>query len=175
MRMIISSALLALVTVVSTPVLAVQNGPGIYAGIQVGQASSSNDRIERDELSIGLRTGYQIDKHIGVELFSHSLSFIEFGYGFSRNEPAYPEQHYGIAVTGTIALDGRFSLTGRAGIGRTKMHSYWSGKDDYNENDPSIGGGLRFNFNPHWSINAEAMRLTKTRVTVVSTGFRYQF
>ncbi|NHZ61417.1 outer membrane beta-barrel protein [Massilia sp. CCM 8694] len=175
MRMILSSALVALAAGVSMPASAVENGPGVYAGVQLGQASSSNDRIERDDLSIGLRTGYQINKHIGVELFRNSLSFIEIGYGFNRNEPAHPEEHYGIAVTGAFPLSERFDLTGRAGIGRTRMHAVVVGKDDYNETDPSIGGGVRFNFNPHWSMNAEAMRLTKTKVTVISTGFRYQF
>ncbi|WP_167227526.1 porin family protein [Massilia rubra] len=175
MRIILSSALVALAGGVSMPASAVENGPGVYAGVQLGQASSSNDRFERDDLSIGLRTGYQINKHIGVELFRNSLSFVEIGYGFRRDEPAHPEEHYGIAVTGAFPLSERFDLTGRAGIGRTKMHAVAVGKNDYNETDPSISGGVRFNFNPHWSMNAEAMRLTKTKVTVISTGFRYQF
>ncbi|HEX8615888.1 MAG TPA: porin family protein [Telluria sp.] len=175
MRIILSSALVALAAGVSLPVSAVQTAPGVYVGLQAGQASSSNDRIERDDMSFGLRTGYQINKNIGVELFTSSLSFIEVGYVFSSTEPAHPEEHYGVAVTGTLPLNERFSLTGRAGIGRTKMHSVALGRDDYNETDPSIGGGVRYDFNPHWSINAEALRLTKTKVTVISTGFRYQF
>ncbi|NHZ92452.1 outer membrane beta-barrel protein [Massilia sp. CCM 8733] len=175
MRMILSSALVALAAGVSMPATAVQNSPGVYVGFQAGQASSSNDRIERDDLSFGPRAGYQFNKHLGVEVFGNSLSFIEIGYGFSRNEPAHPEEHVGIAVTGTFPLSERLNLTGRAGIGRTNMHAAALGKDDYKETDPSIGGGIRFDFDQHWAITAEAMRLTKTRVTVISTGFRYQF
>ncbi|NHZ42677.1 porin family protein [Massilia aquatica] len=175
MRMILSSALVALAAGVSMPAVAVQNGPGVYVGFQAGQASSSNDRIERDDLSFSPRAGYQFNKQLGVEIFSTSLSFIEVGYSFNRNEPAHPEEHYGIAVTGAIPLGERFNLTGRAGIGRTKMHAVGFGKDDYKETDPSIGGGMRYDFNQHWAITAEAMRFTKTKVTVISTGFRYQF
>lgn len=175
MRMMLNSALLAMAAGISLPALAVQTGSGVYAGIQVGQVSASNDRIERDDLSIGLRTGYQINKTVGVELFRTSLSFIEIGYGFNRNEPAHPEEHVGVAVTGSYPLSERFNLTGRAGVGRTKMHAVARGKDNYKETDPSVGGGVRFDFNQHWSINAEAMRLTKSKVTVISTGFRFQF
>jgi opacity protein-like surface antigen len=175
MKKIMSSALVALAASASMPVFALETGAGVYAGMQVGRASPPDDRIVRDDVSIGLRAGYQINNYMGVELFRNSLSFIEIGYALNRNEPAHPEEHTGIAVTGAYPLNERFKLTGRAGVGRTRMHAAARGKDNYNETDPSVGAGLRFDFNRHWSINAEAMRLTKTKVTVISTGFRFLF
>ncbi|NHZ83998.1 outer membrane beta-barrel protein [Massilia sp. CCM 8695] len=175
MRMMYSSALLALAAGFSLSASAAPDGAGAYAGTSIGQARASNKQIERDNVSFGLRAGYQFNSNVGVEVFTNTLSFIEAPYYFEHRHEAFPEEHYGVAVTGAVPLGGRFSLTGRAGIGRTKMHAASPRYSDYNETDPSIGAGVRFSFTPHLSINAEAMRLTKTKVTVLSTGFRYQF
>ncbi|CUI02733.1 porin family protein [Massilia antarctica] len=175
MRFMFSSAVMALAAGFSLPASAAPDGAGAYAATTIGQASSSNNRIERDDLSFGLRAGYQFNTNVGVEVFSNTLSFIEMPFYAYNSHEYHPEEHYGVAVTGAVPLGGHFSLTGRAGIGRTKMHAVSARDSNYNETDPSIGVGVRFSFNQHISINAEAMRLTKTRVTVISTGFRYQF
>ncbi|ATQ77091.1 hypothetical protein CR152_23185 [Massilia violaceinigra] len=175
MRILFSGALVALAASFSMPASAAPDGAGAYASSHIGQASSSNNQFERDELSFGLRAGYQFNTYLGMEVFNTTLSFIHNPFSAYRTNEYYPEDHYGVAVTGAIPLGGRFSLTGRAGIGRTKMRAFSARDSDYNETDPSIGAGVSFRFNPNLSINAEAMRLTKTKVTVISTGFRYQF
>jgi hypothetical protein len=175
MPIMFRGAALLLAASLSLPCLAADKGAGVYAGVDLGRASASNSRYEHDDLSVGLHAGYQFSKTLGAEIFRTSLSFIEFPFFFDNSDHYYPEDHYGIALTGAVPLDSRFSLTGRAGIGRTTMHTSTVRKSDYRETDPSIGAGVRFAFNPHWSMSADAMRLTKTKVTVISTGFRYQF
>ena len=93
--------------------------------------------------------------------------FTEAGY--------YPDRTYGIAVQGTVPLSERFSLFGRAGVGRTSMQATRSDLPDRDETDPMVGVGVSYAFNRHWSIGADASYLTKTEVSLFSFGARFQF
>jgi len=82
---------------------------------------------------------------------------------------------YGVAVQGTVPLNERFSLFGRAGIGRTSMQATRGDRPDRDETDPMVGVGVSYAFNRHWSIGADFSYLTKTEVSLYSFSARFNF
>jgi len=46
---------------------------------------------------------------------------------------------------------------------------------DRNETDPIFGVGVGYAFNRNWSLNLEGSYLTKTEVSLLTFGVRYQF
>ena len=74
-----------------------------------------------------------------------------------------------------MPLTARFSLFGRAGVGRTSMHATRSNMADRDETDPMVGVGLSYAFNRHWSIGGDFSYLTKTEVSLYSFSARFNF
>lgn len=149
--------------------------PGAYAGVDAARASVSSRYVDdSNDISLGLTVGYQATPNIAVEATARSLSFNPFR---DLLAPAgyYPDQHYGVAMVGLAPMSDAVSVYAKAGVGRTRMHATSNKLSDRNETDPIIGIGVRYGFSNNWALNMEASRLTKTDVTLISAGVRYQF
>ena len=169
--LIIAAAALA----VAGPSFAAPLAPGVYLGVSGGRASVSSKYADDDsDFSIGGAIGYQYTPNFGFDVYTRGLSLNPFR-GMFTEAGYYPDRTYGIAAQGTMPLNERFSLFGRAGIGRTSMTATRSGMPDRDETDPMVGVGASYAFNRHWSIGVDASYLTKTEVSLFSFGARFQF
>lgn len=149
--------------------------PGVYFAANAGRASVSSQYADSsNDVTLGAAIGYQYSRNLGFEVYSRSLSFNPFR-GFLSEAGYYPDNHYGVALLGTIPLDDHFSLFGRAGLGRTEMKATRSTLPDRDETDPIVGVGVSYAFNRHWSLNLEGSYLTKSEVSLISFGARFQF
>ena len=149
--------------------------PGLYVALNGGRASvSSKYADDSNDIALGAATGYQFTRNLGFEVYTRSLSITPFR-GLFQEPGYYPDDHYGIALMGTVPLDAHFNLFGRAGVGRTSMRGNRDSLADKTETDPIVGAGVSYAFNRNWSLNLEGSYLTKSEVTLVSFGARYQF
>ena len=155
--------------------IAVPFEPGVYLALDTGGASSSSKyAADGDDLSFGGKVGYQYTRNFGFDVYARSLSFIANSGAFNERG-YYADQTVGIAAQGTVPLGERFSLFGRAGIGRTTLQGNRTGMADKEETDGLVGVGLSYHFNRQWSINLEGSYLTKTEIKMYSFGGRFQF
>jgi opacity protein-like surface antigen len=149
--------------------------PGMYVEVNGGRASVSSKYADSsNDISLGAATGYQFTTNLGFEVYTRSLSFNPFR-GFLAEPGYYPDSHYGIALMGNMPLDDHFSFTGRAGVGRTTMKPTRTTMEDRTDTDPIVGFGVRYALSRHWSINLEGSYLTKSEVSLLTFGGRYQF
>lgn len=149
--------------------------PGLYAAVDIGRASISSKYADNSgEVTAGGALGYQYTPNFGVEVYSRGLSLNPFQGAFAE-AGYYPDTHYGIAVLGTTHLDDHFRLFGRAGIGRTTMRANRSAMEDRNQTDAVFGAGVGYAFNRSWSLNLEGSYFTKSEVSLLTLGARYQF
>lgn len=149
--------------------------PGVYLAANAGRASVSSKYADsNNDITLGAAVGYQYTPNLGFEVYTRSLSFNPFR-GFLSEAGYYPDNHYGIALMGTVPLNERFSLFGRAGVGRTEMKATRSTMEDRTETDPIVGVGVSYAFNRQWSLNLEGSYLTKSEVSLISFGARFQF
>ncbi|MQA42864.1 outer membrane beta-barrel protein [Rugamonas aquatica] len=172
----LSAAALALMAASAPSMAAPGFEPGMYIDIDLGRASVSSNKYfdNSNELSLGGNVGYQFTPNFGFEVYSRSLHFNPFR---SLGAPLgyYPERHDGIAALGTVPLDAHFSLFGRAGIGRTVIKSTRTSIPDRTDTDPVVGLGVRYAFNRSFSLSLEGTYLSKSEVSLISFGARYQF
>jgi len=169
--LIIAAALLA----VAGPSVAAPFEPGVYLGVSGGRASVSSKYADNSsDFSVGGAIGYQYTPNFGFDVYTRGLSLDPFR-GVFTEAGYYPDRTFGIAVQGTAPLNERFSLFGRAGIGRTSMNATRSNLPDRDETDPLVGVGVSYAFNRHWSITADVSYLTKTEVSLYSVGVRFNF
>ena len=169
--------ILILAVLAATPALTIAAPfePGVYLALDTGGASSSSKyAADGDDLSFGGKVGYQYTRNFGFDVYARSLSFIA-NSGIFNERGYYADQNVGIAAQGTLPLNERFSLFGRAGIGRTTLHGNRTGMEDKDETDALVGVGVSYHFNRQWSINLEGSYLTKTEIKMYSFGGRFQF
>jgi opacity protein-like surface antigen len=170
MRLIFSALALSLA---AAPAFAFE--PGAYAAIDAGRASISSQYADNSgDITLGAALGYQYTSNLGFEFYTRSLSLDPFRGAFAPTG-YYPDQHYGVAVLGTAHLDDHFRAYGRVGIGRTSMKPNRSGLDNHDQTDPIIGVGVGYTFNRNWSIQLEGSYLTKSEVSLITAGVRWQF
>ncbi|OEZ48657.1 outer membrane beta-barrel protein [Duganella sp. HH105] len=171
----LSAAALALLAASAPSFAAPGFEPGVYVGIDTARASVSSKYADNsNDISLGANTGYQFTPNFGFEVYTRSLSFNPFR-GFLADAGYYPDSHYGIAALGTVPLDARFSLYGRAGVGRTTMKATRVSMADRTDTDPVVGLGVRYAFNRSFSLSLEGTYLSKSEVSLISFGARYQF
>lgn len=167
--------ILAALAAVPAVTIAAPFEPGVYLALDTGGASSSSKyAADGDDLSFGGKVGYQYTRNFGFDVYARSLSFIANSGAFNERG-YYADQTVGIAAQGTVPLGERFSLFGRAGIGRTTLQGNRTGMADKEETDGLVGVGLSYHFNRQWSINLEGSYLTKTEIKMYSFGGRFQF
>jgi len=175
MRSILCGAVALAVLGAAAPAFAQSFEPGAYIGVDLARASVSSKYADSsNDISLSANAGYQYTPNLGFEVYTRSLSFSPFR-GFLSEPGYYPDRHYGIALMGTLPLDSHFSLFGRAGIGRTTMKANRSSMGDRTDTDPMVGLGARYAFNRSWSLSLEGSYLTKSEVSLISFGARYQF
>ena len=171
MRLMIIAAAFA----VASPSFAAPFEPGVYLGVSGGRASVSSKYVDNSsDFSVGGAIGYQYTPNFGFDVYTRGLSLNPFR-GMYTEAGYYPDRTYGIAFQGTVPLNERFSLFGRAGVGRTSMNATRIDMHDRDETDPMVGAGVSYAFNRHWSIAADVSYLTKTEVSLYSFGARFQF
>jgi opacity protein-like surface antigen len=160
---------------IAGPSFAAPFEPGAYVGASAGRASVSSKYAESsDDISIGGALGYQYTPNWGFDIHTRSLSLNPVRAMFT---PAgyYPDRFYGIAVQGTVPLDQNFSLFGRAGVARTTLRPTRSTLQDRDQTDATVGVGVSYALTRQWSINLEGAYLTKSEVSLLSFGGRFQF
>jgi len=173
MRRMISALVLGLLA--TSPAFAQSFEPGLYLSADAGRASISSKYADNSgDATLSAAVGYQYTPNFGFEVYTRGLSLTPLRGAFA---PAgyYPDTHYGIAALGTARLDRNFRLYGRVGIGRTSMKGNRNSLPDRDETDPIFGVGVGYAFNRNWSLNLEANYLTKSDVSLVTVGVRYQF
>lgn len=170
----------------SLPSQAAEPKPGsFYAGLSLGQArQSARAPGDTNDLLMGWALGYNIDKTLAVELFSHAYLFGSWG-GWFNNLAGRPEaseladDHAGVAVVGALPLSDSWRLRGRLGVGRTKVAVYAAQSGNFqggaHRTDPSVGVGLAFDPSTSWTLSLDAARLTKTKVDTAWFGVQYRF
>lgn len=124
----------------------------IYASIGVGGVDGSQESYRRDgsQLSVGYSLGYRFTSNYGAEVYARSLSFKPLG---SNGSYAYPDHHVGIAAVGRYPVAQMLSLTGRVGLGRTKM-SRDNGSNPADKTSVTAGVGAAIEFGPHLALTA---------------------
>lgn len=124
----------------------------IYASFGVGGVDGSQESYRRDgsQLSIGYSLGYRFTSNYGAELYARSLSFKPWG---SNGSYAYPDTHVGIAAVGRYPVAQMLSLTGRVGLGRTKM-TRDNGSNPADKTTVTAGVGAAIEFGPHLALTA---------------------
>jgi opacity protein-like surface antigen len=168
-----SAALLGLLA--TAPAFAQSFEPGLYLSADIGRASISSKYADNSgDATLSAAVGYQYTPNWGFEVYSRGLSLNPFR-GLLSEPGYYPDSHYGIAALGTARIDQNFRIYGRFGIGRTNMKGSRSSMGDRDETDPIVGVGVGYAFNRNWSLNLEGSYLTKTEVSLVTLGVRYQF
>lgn len=174
-HLILSATALALLAAAAPSFAAAGFEPGVYAEVSGGRTSASSKyAASSDDISFGGALGYQYTPNFGFEIYTRSLSFITLPTLIS---PAgyYPDRHDGIAAIGTMPLSERFSLFGRAGVGRTTMKYNRTSQGDRTDTDPVVGIGVRYAFNRTFSMSLEGTYLSKSEVSIYSIGARLQF
>ncbi|MBJ7311679.1 outer membrane beta-barrel protein [Rugamonas sp. CCM 8940] len=173
MSTVFTRAALSTLLLASSAAYAAEFDPGIYVGSDIGRSSYSQPGVSNGDLALGLKLGYQATPNFGAEIIARSLSFrID---GLFSDSAYYPESHIGVAAVGKIPLNDRFSLYGRLGVGRTKMHSARVANKDQNETEALFGGGVSYAFSPKWQMSLEAIRFNKSELTLVTLGVQYNF
>jgi opacity protein-like surface antigen len=168
-----SAVLLGLLA--TAPAFAQSFEPGLYLSADIGRASISSKYADNSgDATLSAAVGYQYTPNWGFEVYSRGLSLNPFR-GLLSEPGYYPDSHYGIAALGTARIDQNFRIYGRVGIGRTSMKGSRSSMGDRDETDPIVGVGVGYAFNRNWSLNLEGSYLTKTEVSLVTLGVRYQF
>lgn len=147
--------------------------PLVYASIAVGGVDGTHESYKRDgsQLSIGYGLGYRFNANYSVELYSRSLEFKIFG---PRRDFEYPDSHVGIAAVGRYPLARMFSLTGRVGIGRTKM----SRDDGVNPSDKTTvtaGVGAALEFGRHVALTAGYERFSGINTGLWLVGWQLAY
>ncbi|MYM26677.1 outer membrane beta-barrel protein [Duganella sp. FT135W] len=173
MRLMISAVALGLLA--AAPSFAQSFEPGVYLSTDIGRASISSKYADNSgDATLSAAIGYQYTPNFGFEVYTRGLSLDPFRGSFA---PAgyYPDTHYGIAALGTANLDQHFRIYGRLGIGRTTMKGNRPSLSDHDDTDPIVGLGVGYAFNRHWSLNLEGSYLTKSEVSLLTFGVRYQF
>lgn len=171
----LSAAALALLAAAAPSFAAPGFEPGLYIGVDGARASVSSKYADSsNDISLGANTGYQFTPNFGFEVYTRTLGANPFR-GFLADAGYYPDRHYGIAAMGTMPLSGNFSLIGRAGVGRTSMKATRSTLAERTDTDPVVGLGVRYAFNRNFSLSLEGTYLSKSEVSLISFGARYQF
>jgi outer membrane protein W len=175
MRFILSAVAFSLAAAAVPSFAAPAFEPGVTMSVDLGRASTSSDYADdSNDVTLAGALGYQYTPNLGFEVYTRGLSLNPLRGAFT-SAGYYPDRTYGIAVLGAAQLDDHFRLFGRAGIGRTTMRGNRTGMDDRDETDPIFGVGAGYAFNRHWSLNLEASYLTKSEVSLITFGARYQF
>ncbi|GAB2882585.1 hypothetical protein GCM10027277_59280 [Pseudoduganella ginsengisoli] len=167
--------LAALGLLAAAPSFAQSVQPGAYLSAELGYTSISSKYADNSgDANLGLAIGYQATPNLAVELYTRGLNLTPLRGAF---EPVgyYPDSHYGIAALATVPINEQFRAYGRFGVGRTKMKGNRVSMGEHSDTDPIVGAGVGYALSRNWSLSLEASYLTKSEVTMVNFGARYQF
>jgi OmpA-OmpF porin, OOP family len=109
----IASALL-LSAAISAPAFAADQGA--YLGAKLGPTTYGYTNVANNgQLGLGIFGGFQFNKNFAVELEYASLG------GFDANARTYKGTSFGASAVGTLPLDEKFALVGKAGLASTNI------------------------------------------------------
>lgn len=185
--------------------LAQDTNKGAYVGFSAGQTRVNFDTaplilgglpVTYDNSSGAWKAfgGYQFNKYFAAE-----LHYVRFGdYNVFVTTAIGPQftniqiTGWGAALVGTLPLGKDFSLLGRLGETRVResrgncniCQAPVSAASD-NTWSPTVGIGIKYDFNPNWSARVEAERYTKigsssnntfgASINLYTAGMAYKF
>jgi OmpA-OmpF porin, OOP family len=137
-----------------------------------GNGLSTTD-FSRDERgrALSIFGGYQMNRHFGLELGYVDMG--EFGFLATTSPPGTLDgrirlQGLHLDLVGTLPLSPSFSLIGRVGVQNTRARDKFEGSGavavtdpnpSVRSNQPLVGVGMQYEFNPSFLMRAEAQRV----------------
>jgi OOP family OmpA-OmpF porin len=133
--------------------------------------------------SFGVRVGYDIDTHFGVELAYRDLGEDTVSDDFG-DRAKIKAHSIGLSALGKLPLNDQFTLFGRLGYASTRYEikvraTEFAPGDDFTEHDRikgfEFGAGAEYSFAPDWAARVEYIRLEKADADIYSLGLTYRF
>lgn len=158
--------------------MAQANEPSFYAGLGIGKVDVTDDEVGFDGNDTGFKVfgGYALNKHFAIEAAYINLGKPDdeiFGTNVELEGTAF-----NAAAVGTIPLNDKFSLYGRAGI------IFWDaeassafGSSDDSGNDFAYGIGAALNVAPAAKLRLEweAADIDGTDYSLISLSAAWSF
>lgn len=177
MTKVIQSAALVISAAIAVPVLAADPLPGLYVGGGVTEGKFEIDGVNGDSnpTAVFARAGYQVNPYLAAEA--------RLGTGLDSDKfhgiKTEIENFYGIYAK--VGLPTSVGLYPYAIVGLTQGElkaSYARFSDTQDESDVSMGVGLEYAFDQHFSLGLEYMKYMDTNdfeFSGVSLGGNYKF
>jgi opacity protein-like surface antigen len=169
-----------------------------YIGIGLGQSRPNFDTVGASSNITGVNIGGNFDSTDGAnkiyagynfhQYFSVEGTWINLGSYTSNTSQQVEMAGWGLSLVGHMPLRNDISLLGRIGENRMRLKRNQSNPIAISTADnswsPSLGIGLKFDFNPNFSARAEFERITKmgsntttirTDANVYTIGVGYTF
>jgi len=157
-------AVLSIAVIAATSAYAAPDSDsGVLIGLDVGRAEARKNcdgvaDCDSSDASIRGNIGYQFDKNWSAE-----LGYTSFGTLFRSNDNNFDASQKANAWTvsgiGTLPLNDRFGVFGRAGVARYETNNSGSVQGvavkDRQDVKPYLGAGAKFNVTPNFALRAE--------------------
>lgn len=158
--------------------LAQADEPGFYAGAGIGKVDVSDDEVGFNGNDTGFKIfgGYSLNKHFSIEAAYINLGKPDdeiFGTNVEIEGTAF-----NAAAVGTIPLNDKFSLYGRAGIifwDAEASSAFASADDSGNDFAYGIGGALNVTPSAKLRLEWEAADIDGTDYGLVTLSVAWRF
>lgn len=133
----------------------------MYLGATIGQrtglvldTNGTRENGTNEPRSFSLRGGYEFNEHVGIEAAYTSFGKHHFASGASVNMGALS-----LAAKGSMALNDKFSLFGKAGIARHTLKLAGTADDNgsYSKARALFGAGVAYRVTEHVGLTAEVV------------------
>ncbi|SHH53783.1 outer membrane beta-barrel protein [Massilia sp. CF038] len=150
---------LALAAIFSAPLA--QADDSLYAGATIGQRSSvdlvlygTRQSDTRQPRAFSLRGGYQVNDNVGIEAAYTSFGKHRFASGASVDMGALS-----LAVKGSIALNDKFSVFGKAGVARHTLKLTGTASDNGSDSKARalLGAGVAYRLSEQVDLTLEVV------------------
>lgn len=133
--------------------------------------------------SFGVRVGYDIDTHFGIELAYRDLGEDTATDDFG-DRVKIKAHSIGLSALGKLPLNDQITLFGRLGYASTRSEikvrtNEFAPGDDFTVHERikgfEFGAGAEYSFTPNWAARIEYIRLEKADADIYSLGVTYRF
>jgi OOP family OmpA-OmpF porin len=158
---------------------------GFYVGASIGDASLDEDfdglNVDDNSMAFRIFAGWRFNDYFALEGGYHDFGDFEqaFDDGGGSSIANLSADGFTLGGAGSLPLNDRFSLTGRAGM------FFWNGSAEINnvsqatpeDSNLYLGAGVSFNVSESFQLTADWTRyeLDNAVSGVFSVGMQYQF